>query len=87
MRIVVPFLILMLISGTVVSQCVNNISKIVSWWDADNVNISTASDIRGGLNASFKNGSYSDSGFVCNAFYFDGVDDHLFIPDNCMTSA
>ncbi len=64
------------------SQCINTVSNLVSWWDADNVVLDSAKDIRGGEHGKMMNGAYIDSGFVCSSIYFDGIDDYLLIQDS-----
>ena len=55
---------------------------VVNWWDADLVSGSTAIDRAGSDDGAFVNGATTAPGFVGQGFSFDGVNDHIRIPDS-----
>jgi hypothetical protein len=58
--------------------CTNLPPDIVSWWKGDG----NADDIIDGNAGVFLNGGYFTNGMSGQAFWFDGINDHVRIPDN-----
>ena len=65
------------ISPAIVTDCTTDFSGLVSWWPA----AGTALDLTGGNNGIELNGVSYMTGKVGQAFVFDGVNDHIRIPD------
>lgn len=54
----------------------------VGWWDADAGFDTQAGDLLGNHHANLVNGAWRGPGLVGRAFHFDGVNDHVEIPDH-----
>ena len=72
------------ISSLVAQRCVQPPEGLVSWWDADAVSGTTASDIQDGNDGTLMNGATTAPGKVGDAFSFDGLDDYVEIPDSTL---
>ena len=68
------------ISSLVAQRCVQPPEGLVSWWDADAVSGTTASDIQDGNDGTLMNGATTAPGKVGDAFSFDGLDDYVETP-------
>jgi len=58
--------------------CVNPPSGLVSWWPGDD----NANDIEDSNHGALQNGASFASGLVDQTFSFDGVDDHVLLPQS-----
>jgi hypothetical protein len=64
------------------SACVDAPPGAVAWWALDEQNGPTAYDSAGQNNGNYANEPTPTPGYVRNALLFDGVDDHILVPDD-----
>lgn len=74
----------LLIDGTLTAECIcaPPPTNMAAWWTLDETIGTTARDIIGGNNGAHINGPAPTPGRVAGALSFDGVDDHVSVPDN-----
>jgi hypothetical protein len=67
-----------LVGNATAQTCVQPPAGLVSWWPGDG----DVEDIQDSNHGTLQNGATFAPGTVASAFNFDGVDDHVLIPDS-----
>ncbi|MBU0470344.1 MAG: hypothetical protein KKA62_02720 [Nanoarchaeota archaeon] len=70
------------LNSTVLDFCVPKPNGLVSWWDGDKVNGTTAYDLVGGHHGTLANGAKIGTGMVGNAFNFSGNNGYVGVAHN-----
>jgi len=73
--ILLCLLFLAVVDQAAAQSCVQPPGNLLSWWPGDG----NADDIKGGNDGSLQNGATFAPGMVAQAFFFDGIDDHVVI--------
>ncbi len=82
MKIVCILVPLFLATSAQAQPCLPAPADLVSWWDGDRIVAGTAIDLRGPNDGPLLNGLAVAPGVVGNAFFHDGVDDAVEVPDH-----
>jgi hypothetical protein len=75
-------------AGKCKTKCVQPPSNMTAWWRLDETSGTTAWDLAGVFNnGTHQNGPTPTLGMVAGALHFDGVDDHVRVPDHAELNA
>lgn len=76
-KLLIAFIGFSTLTQPVFAQCITPPSSMVSWWDGDDVSGQDVFDLQSTNDAVLQNGAAITSGYIGDAFEFDGTDDLL----------